>query len=113
MHGMPTPDSYKAMCRECGDIVAHRLDKGKAVPCTRGHLVTPTIPRASLNIQTQPGGSTSQTYKPPRQYTRREVNAHNAKYIARKKKQRKPSEPKDPASDHDPFPNALGADGSI
>jgi hypothetical protein len=27
MKDMPAPDSYKAMCRQCGAIVAHRLDQ--------------------------------------------------------------------------------------
>jgi len=55
--------------------------------------------------------STSRTYSPPRVYTRREVNAHNSKYAARKKKQRKPSEPKEPAADYaDAGPDPFAAD---
>jgi len=112
MEGIPAPDSYKAMCRECGDIVAHRLDKGEAMPCKAAHLVAPTIPRASLAVQVRPGGSESTTYKPPRQqFTRREVNAHNSKYIARKKKQRRPSTPKEPAADYDSGPDPFTNEG--
>ena len=51
-------------------------------------------------LRDRPGGSTSRTYEPPRTYTRREVNAHNAKYAARKKKERKPAAPKEPAPDY-------------
>ena len=43
MEGMPAPDSYKAMCRQCGDIVTLRLDRAEAIPCTNGHPVAPTI----------------------------------------------------------------------
>jgi Restriction endonuclease len=110
MEGMPVPDSYKVMCRECGDIVAHRLDKAEAISCSSGHAVAPTIARASLAVRTQPGGSMSRTYQPPRVYTRREMNAHNTKYIARKTKQRKPSEPKVSAADYDAGPDPFAAD---
>ncbi len=110
MEGMPAPESYKAMCRECGDIVAHRLDKAEAITCSSGHAVAPTIARASLSVRTQPGGSTSRTYEPPRVYTRREMNAHNTTYIARKKKERKPIEPKAPAADYDVGPDPFAAD---
>jgi Restriction endonuclease len=110
MEGMPAPESYKAMCRECGDIVAHRLDKAEAITCRSGHAVAPTIARASLSVRTQPGGSTSRTYEPPRVYTRREMNAHNTKYIARKKKERKQIEPKAPAADYDVGPDPFGTD---
>jgi hypothetical protein len=111
MEGIPAPESYKAMCRECGEIVTHRLDQAEAIPCKSGHTVAPTIPRASLAVQMQPGGSTSRTYSPPRVFTRREVNAHNSKYIARRKKQRKPSAPKEPVADYDgpdPFEGSAG-----
>ena len=30
MEGMPTLDSYRAMCRQCGEIVTHRLDRAEA-----------------------------------------------------------------------------------
>jgi hypothetical protein len=39
---------YKVMCCQCGDTVQHRLDKDQALPCRNGHLVAPTIARASL-----------------------------------------------------------------
>jgi hypothetical protein len=112
MEGIPAPDSYKAMCRQCGDIVTLRLDRAEAIPCTNGHPVAPTIPRTSLAVQVQPGGSTSRSYSPPRVFTRREVNAHNAKYIARRKKQQKPSTSKEPAADYDgPDPFAKSSAG--
>jgi hypothetical protein len=111
MEGMPTPDGYKAMCRQCGEIVTHRLDRqAEAIPCSSGHPVAPTIPRAALDVGARPGGSTSRTYEPPRTYTRREVNAHNAKYAARKKKERKPVGPKEPALDCDAGPDPFRAE---
>lgn len=93
MEGTKAPDSYKAMCRQCGEIVTHRLDSREAVPCANGHAVAPTIAQAAF--ARQEGGSLSRTYTPPRQHTRREVNAHNGKYIARMKRRKRaaPSEP--------------------
>jgi hypothetical protein len=95
MAGSAAPDSYKAMCRQCGEIVTHKLDRGEAVPCSNGHSVAPTIARAALVIQKRDDGSTSRTYTQPRQFTRREVNAHNSKYIARMKR-RKPGVKNEP-----------------
>jgi hypothetical protein len=46
--GVPLPQTYKAMCRQCGDIVQHALAKDDAMPCINGHLVAPTISRAAL-----------------------------------------------------------------
>ena len=110
MEGLPAPDSYKAMCRQCGAIVTHRLDQKEAIPCKSGHPVAPTIARAALNVGARPGGSTSRTYEPPCPYTRREINAHNAKYIARKKKEWKPAAAKDPAPDYDAGPDPFRAE---
>ena len=44
------PQTYKAMCWQCGDIVQHRLDRDQdeARPCGNGHMVAPTIARAML-----------------------------------------------------------------
>ena len=110
MEGTPAPDIYKAMCRQCGDVVTHSLAKAAAISCSNGHPVAPTIARASLSVAAQPGGSTSRTYEPPRHYTRREVNAHNSRRVARMKKQRKPGEPKEPAADCDAGPDPFGTD---
>ena len=91
MEGATMPDSYQAMCRQCGEIVQHRLDHADAIPCRNDHLVAPTIARAALVMRKQEGGSTSsRTYTPPRRYSRQEVRAHNTKYQARKRK-RKPT----------------------
>jgi hypothetical protein len=109
MAGTPPADSYKAMCRQCGEIVTHKLDRAEAVPCSSGHAVPPTIARALLSIHRQEGGSTSRTYTQPRVYTRREVNAHNGKYIARKKRQNRPAL-QEPAADHDAAPDPFTAD---
>ena len=50
MEGIPTPESYKTMCRQCGEIVTHRLDRTEAIACKSGHPVAPTIAGASLNV---------------------------------------------------------------
>src|SRR5262249_49668055 len=46
--GQLLPPTYKAMCRECGDIVQHRLAGDEARRCANGHCVAPTIARAEL-----------------------------------------------------------------
>lgn len=48
LRGVTPAETYKAMCRQCGDVVQHRLDKGEALRCSSGHLVPPTIARAAL-----------------------------------------------------------------
>jgi restriction system protein len=106
MDGESAPATYKVMCRQCGEIVSHSLDRAEAIPCPNGHPVAPTIARAALAIRKEEGGSTSRSYTPPRVYTRREVNAHNSKYISKMKKKRKsraisepPSAPPEAAPD--------------
>jgi Restriction endonuclease len=42
------PQTYKAMCRQCGAIVQHSLDNGQARSCANGHSVAPTIARDEL-----------------------------------------------------------------
>jgi hypothetical protein len=102
MAGVTMPDTYQAMCRECGEIVTHRLDQGEALACANGHAVPPTIAKAAL-ADRQEGGSASRTYAPPRRYTRREVNAHNSRYMARMKKRRPRHAPATPDTEPEPF----------
>jgi hypothetical protein len=100
MEKLPAIDTYRAMCRQCGEIVTHRLDRAEAVTCRNGHTIPPTIAQAALAVRVQADGSTSRTYSPPRVYPRREVNAHNAKYAARMRK-RKPAAPQESAAEND------------
>lgn len=86
MVGVTMPDTYRAMCRRCGDIVLHRLDHPKTCTCGNGHEVAPTIAQALLTGRKQEGGSLGSTYTEPRPYSRREVRAHNAKYESSKRK---------------------------
>jgi len=46
--GVLLPLAYKAMCRQCGEIVQHRLDKEQVLLCGSGHLVAPPISHAAL-----------------------------------------------------------------
>jgi hypothetical protein len=46
--GELSPQSYNAMCRQCGDIVQHRLDSDQAKRCGNGHFVAPPIAKAEL-----------------------------------------------------------------
>lgn len=103
-------DTYRAMCRQCGEVVTHQLDKPEAKTCSAGHTVPPTIARAAIAPRRQEGGSTSRTYEPPRRYTRREVNAHNSKYARRMQKRKPRTAPKEPAADHDPAPDPFAGD---
>ena len=48
LRGVAPAETYKAMCRQCGDVVEHSIDKGEALPCSSGHLIPPTIARAAL-----------------------------------------------------------------
>jgi Restriction endonuclease len=82
--GMLMPQSYESMCRQCGDIVQHRIDSDEAKRCPGGHFVAPTIARAEL-IKPRPAGSKpGDAFKPaPRPHSRREIRANNYKYEAR------------------------------
>jgi hypothetical protein len=82
--GMLLPQTYKAMCRHCGDIVQHRLSSDEAQRCANGHFVAPTIARAELiRPRAQPGSVQNTTSAAPRPYSRQEVRAHNYRYAAR------------------------------
>lgn len=51
----PLRATAQAMCRQCGEIVQHRLDSDEARRCGNGHLVAPTIARAEL-VKPRPAG---------------------------------------------------------
>src|SRR5271155_2937760 len=87
------PQTYKAMCHQCGEIVQHRLDReqDEARPCGSGHMGAPTIARAML-LPPRPsatGGTPTKT-PAPRPLSRREIRAHNYKYEARMMKKPRP-----------------------
>ena len=87
--GMLLPQIYKAMCRQCGDIVQHQLASNQAKRCGNGHFVAPTIARAEL-VKPRPPDSVKTDTGPkpaPRPLSRREIKAHNYKYRARMMKQ--------------------------
>jgi hypothetical protein len=62
--GVHLPQTYKAMCRQCGDVIQHRLRQAKALPCGNGHLVAPTIARAALVPRRQPPAAAAVAAKP-------------------------------------------------
>jgi hypothetical protein len=82
--GMLVPSTYKAMCRQCGDIVQHRLGDDEARRCANGHFVPPSIARAAI---VKPRPPTPGGFKDPapvqRPLTPREIRAHNYGYEAR------------------------------
>jgi Restriction endonuclease len=82
--GMVVPPSYKAMCRQCGDIVQHRLGNDEALPCAKGHPVAPSIARASIVKPRPPTPDQNADPVPAvRPLSRREIRAHNYRYEAR------------------------------
>jgi Restriction endonuclease len=86
--GMVLAQTYKAMCRQCGDIVQHRLSSDEAKRCGSGHLVAPTIARGDLiKPRSQPGASQPGAAPALGPLTRREIRAHNHKVRARAMRQ--------------------------
>jgi Restriction endonuclease len=82
--GMPILSSYKAMCRQCGDIVQHRLGDDEARRCANGHFVPPSIARAAIVKPRPPApGEFKEPAPGQRLLTRREIRAHNYRYEAR------------------------------
>jgi Restriction endonuclease len=103
--GMLVPQTYKAMCRQCGDIVQHRLDSDEAKRCGNGHFVAPTIARPDLIKPRLPAPGQTVTGEPTPAHApkivkyrnmtakaqrRRAIKAHNHQMRARaiKPKQR-------------------------
>ena len=94
--GLLLPPDYKAMCCQCGDIVQHRLDNDQARPCRNGHLVAPTIARATLVPFRPPAPEPADTARAPRPgrvikprnmslkaQRRRKIRAHNLQLRSR------------------------------
>jgi hypothetical protein len=94
--GVPLPLSYRAMCRQCGKIVRHRLDNAEARPCGSGHLVAPTVSRAVLipfrppppaEPDTAGAAKPGHVVKPrnmsPKAQRRRAIRAHNHRLRSR------------------------------
>jgi hypothetical protein len=87
------PQTYKAMCRQCGEIVEHRIDRDQDEARARsgGHMVPPTIARAML-LPPRPAASAdanATTTPAPRPLSKREIRAHNHKVRARAIKQQR------------------------
>ena len=80
------PPVYKAMCRQCGDIVQHSLDNSAPKCCARGHSVPQPIARGDFE-KPPPAKPAAGPSKPlqlvryhdmsPKAQTRRAINAHN------------------------------------
>jgi Restriction endonuclease len=97
--GMQLPDSHKAMCRQCGDIVQHKLSSDEAKRCGNGHFVAPTIARAEFVRPRQPTPAAAPDAKPkhapklikfrnmhPKAQIKRRMRGHNVK-VARARQQ--------------------------
>jgi hypothetical protein len=92
--GATLPSSYKAMCHQCGALVQHNLDTGEALPCINGHMVTPTIARATIERprhprQPEPSQPSQWRDMSPKAQRRRQIRAHNHKVRARAIKQQR------------------------
>jgi hypothetical protein len=83
--GAVLPETYKAMCRECGDIVQHKLDRKETLPCGNGHPVAPTIARAMFISLPATKASNSAPTLTRQPMSRREIRAHNRRLWARHK----------------------------
>jgi hypothetical protein len=53
--GVLLPQTYKAMCRQCGEIVQDRLGNDEALRCRNEHFVAPTIARDTIVKPRPPG----------------------------------------------------------
>jgi Restriction endonuclease len=85
---MLLPQTYKCMCRQCGEIVQHRLASDEAKRCGSGHFVAPTIARGDLvKPRPQPGTGPNMPAPALRPLTRREIKAHNFKVHAKAMRQ--------------------------
>lgn len=88
--GMTLPETYRAMCRQCGEIVEHRFDRTGALPCANGHPVAPTIARAPLfRRQPLPAGDAKPEGQRPewrrtRFRRRRAKQTRNRRIVARR-----------------------------
>jgi hypothetical protein len=103
--GVLLPQTYKAMCRQCGEIVQHQLSKDEPLPCPNGHAVAPTLSRAlfvpyrlpppapgapapnpSPAYALHPAGTVPPIIKPrimtPKAQRRRAIKAHNRRLRA-------------------------------
>jgi hypothetical protein len=97
--GIVLAQTYKAMCRQCGEIVQHRLSSDEAKRCGSGHFVAPTIARAYLVKARQPTPAAAPDAKPkhapklikfrnmhPKAQIKRRMRAHNSQ-VARARQQ--------------------------
>jgi Restriction endonuclease len=92
--GATLPETYRAMCRQCGDIVQHRLGRGETLPCGNAHPVAPTIALAAVLRQPpEKPGEDRHMPRPPQNrprknmsakaQRRRKMRAHNHRVRAR------------------------------
>ena len=99
LRGVALPQTYRAMCCQCGETVQHRLDKAHAIACGNGHLVPATIARDSLVKPRQPTPAAPPDAKPkpapklikfrnmhPKAQIKRRMRAHNSQ-VARARQQ--------------------------
>jgi hypothetical protein len=84
--GTLLPQSYTAMCRQCGEIVEHCLDSDQARLCGSGHFVAPTIARADLVKPRQPESNTPAASGPAPAHTPRIVKWRNVSTPAQRRR---------------------------
>jgi len=91
LRGVTMPQTYRAMCCQCGEIIQHRLDKGHALPCGNGILsrrrlrglrLSNHARRRQQQAQATPNRSTRRRHKirsmHPKAQIKRRMRAHNA-----------------------------------
>jgi hypothetical protein len=95
--GSAMPETYRAMCCQCGDVVQHKLGSTEALPCKSGHRVAPTIARAAL--LPPPQSPTSHAAKPagasrrPPMSAKAKIQAHNARLSKNQSAPKPPGKP--------------------
>jgi hypothetical protein len=76
--GVPLPQTYKTMCRQCWQIVEHRLNKDDPLPCPNGHFVAPGQSRAKLVPYRSPTPAPAAVPNPTLAYTLHPAGPHPA-----------------------------------
>jgi Restriction endonuclease len=82
MGGAVMPETYRAMCCQCGDVVQHKLGSTQPLPCKSGHRVAPTIARAALVPPQQSPTSHAKrhgTRRRPAVSAKAKIRAHNSR----------------------------------
>ena len=94
--GAVMPETYRAMCCQCGDIVRHKLGGTEALPCKSGHRVAPSIARAALVPPPQNPASHAKhagARRRPAMSAKARIKAHNRRLMRNQAAPKPPGKP--------------------